>query len=107
MTVVSTAGSEAIPGVTSDDSTPLIAVKHLLIFGVLLAAWELAARTGLAHPLLFPAPSAIAVSIWRIYVTQGNVWYHLYVTFAEALAGCFVGVVIGILLATSAALSET
>jgi NitT/TauT family transport system permease protein len=108
MAAVTTAEAGAPEGVVVEkENRALITAKHLLLFAFLVALWEFAAQMEWLDPLLFPAPSNIAKSIWLIYVTQGNIWYHLYVTFAEALAGCFMGCVIGILLATSAALSVT
>ena len=79
--------------------------KHLVLFIVLILLWEFAARAGWVDPLLFPAPLGIVKQIWFIYVVQQNVWYHLYATFAEAMGGLFVGTLIGIGLATAAALS--
>jgi len=80
--------------------------KHLTIFAVFLFMWEMANRTGLADPLLMPRPTDIVQSIWRIYVTQGNIWQHLWVTFQEAMLGCTAGIVIGTSLAIAAVLSE-
>jgi NitT/TauT family transport system permease protein len=82
-----------------------ILTKHFILFFTLIGLWELAARAGWADPLMFPAPWGIVKQIFFIYFIQMNVWYHLYVTFAEAMAGLFVGSVIGIGLATAAALS--
>jgi len=109
MTAITTSDDTgAIPGVIqSKESSTAILIKHLLLFAFLVALWELAARMGWADELLFPAPSKIAESIWRIYVTQGNIWFHLYTTFKEALLGCAAGIVIGVALAVAAALSET
>jgi len=82
-------------------------IRHTLIFFVVMFIWEMANRTGFSNPLLLPRPTDIATSIWKIYVTQGNVWYHLWVTFQEAMLGCLVGTVIGIALAVAAVLSDT
>lgn len=82
-------------------------IRHTLIFFVVMFIWEMANRTGFSNPLLLPRPTDIAASIWKIYVTQGNVWYHLWVTFQEAMLGCLIGSVIGIALAVAAVLSDT
>jgi NitT/TauT family transport system permease protein len=82
------------------------AVKHLIIFLVFMTIWEMANRSGIADPLLCPRPTDIAASIWKIYVTQGNVWFHLWVTFQEAMLGCAVGIVIGVGLGVAAVLSD-
>jgi len=82
-------------------------VKHLIIFAVFLTIWEMANRTGIADPLLMPRPTDIVQSIWRIYVTQGNVWLHLWITFQEAMLGCAAGIVIGVSLGVAAVLSDS
>lgn len=89
------------------DSRAVAVVKHLVIFAVFLFIWEMANRTGIGDPLLTPRPTDIVQSIWRIYVTQGNVWHHLWVTFQEAMLGCAVGIVIGVGLAVAAVLSDS
>lgn len=107
MSVVSEAGTGPIPGTeykTKSEHAWIVA-KHFAIFFALLLLWELAARAGWIDPLMYPAPSGIAKQIIFIYFIQQNVWYHLYTTFAEALSGLFVGSLIGIGLATAAALS--
>jgi len=82
-------------------------IRHTLIFFVVMFIWEMANRTGFSNPLLLPRPTDIAASIWKIYITQGNVWYHLWVTFQEAMLGCLIGSVIGIALAVAAVLSDS
>lgn len=79
---------------------------HLLVFAALLAVWELASRLGLADELTFPRPSAIAESLVRVFFIQGNIWWHLYVTLAEATIGYLIGCTIGVGLAVLAAMSE-
>lgn len=71
-------------------------INHAAIFLTLLAVWELGAATGFLDPLFFPAPSAIIASFWRIYVTQGNIWYHLYVSLGLVLAGFTAGSILGV-----------
>ena len=79
--------------------------KHIILFIAILALWEVASRNEWIDSLIYPAPTGIAWQIWFIYVIQGNVWLHLGYTFGEALSGLFIGSLIGIGLATSAALS--
>lgn len=69
---------------------------HAAIFLALVGLWEFGARVGWLDPLFFPRPSAILQSFWRIYVTQGNVWWHLYVSMGLVLAGWAAGSVLGI-----------
>jgi NitT/TauT family transport system permease protein len=90
---------------TSKSDHAWIIAKHFALFFFLLLLWELGSRAGWVDPLMFPAPWGIVKQIVFIYFIQMNVWYHLYTTFAEALSGLFVGSLIGIGLATAAALS--
>lgn len=69
---------------------------HLGIFLTLILLWELGAQMGWLDPLFFPAPSAILTSVWRIYFSQGNIWYHLYVSLGLVLAGFTAGSILGI-----------
>lgn len=99
---------DAIPGLPDDDS-PLWkrVLKHSAILISLLAVWEFVTAFGYADPLLFPRPSAIFASFVPLYVTNGFVWEHLWVTMATVLAGFVVGTILGISLAIVAGLSET
>jgi NitT/TauT family transport system permease protein len=81
-------------------------VNHLLIFAVLVVAWEAGSRLGWLDPLTTPRPSHIAASIYTIYVEQKNVYWHFFVTFVEAMAGFVIGSTAGIGLAIVAGLSE-
>ncbi|MCY3980402.1 MAG: ABC transporter permease [Alphaproteobacteria bacterium] len=73
-------------------------LTHAAIFGTLILAWEIGTRTELLDPLFYPAPSKIITSFWRIYVTQGNIWKHLYVSIGLVLAGFAAGSILGITL---------
>lgn len=107
MSTAAEAESGALPGLdtTSKADHAWIVAKHFALFISLLVLWEIGSRAGWIDPLKFPAPWGIIKQIVFIYFIQGNVWYHLYTTFAEALSGLFVGSLIGIGLATAAALS--
>lgn len=73
-------------------------LTHAGIFIGLLLAWEIGSRTGALDPLFFPKPSDILASFLRIYITQGNVWYHLYVSLGLVFAGFAAGSILGIVL---------
>ena len=79
---------------------------HLAILLSLLAILEVVTRAGVVDELLFPSPSAILASFVRIYFVQGNVWWHLWVTMAQVLAGFFVGASVGMILAVMAGMSR-
>lgn len=71
---------------------------HAIIFFGLLLIWEWGARAGMLDPLFFPKPTDIIASFFRIYITQGNVWFHLYASLALVFAGFIAGSVLGIVL---------
>ncbi|WP_434620809.1 ABC transporter permease [Tabrizicola sp. M-4] len=70
--------------------------NHAAIFLGLMALWQAGSWTGFLDPLFFPAPLEILASFWRIYVTQGNIWYHLYVSLGLVLAGFTMGSILGV-----------
>lgn len=99
---------ESIPGLSSDDGLTWRRVfKHLAILVSFLAVWELATVTGLADELLYPRPTGIIYSFYSLFIEQGIVWRHLWITMATVLSGFVVGTVFGIALAVVAGLSET
>lgn len=74
-------------------------LTHLAIFVLLVLSWELASRIGWADPLFLPRPTHILRSFWVIFIGTGNVWFHLYVTLTEVVAGFLAGSALGIGLA--------
>ena len=81
--------------------------RHVAIFAAVVAVWEIAARMGWLDELTSPRPSKIVESIYRIYVEQGNVYWHFFVTFVEAMAGFAIGAAAGVGLAIFAGLNES
>ncbi len=71
-------------------------LTHAAIFFGLVVLWEIGSRAGWLDPLFFPRPTDILASLWRIYVTQGNIWYHLFVSLSLVFAGFIAGSVLGI-----------
>lgn len=69
----------------------------------LIAVWELLADKGYFNPLYMPAPSGVAVALFQLFV-QGTIWPHIIATFSAALGGLAVGLAVGSLLGTAAAL---
>lgn len=94
--------TEKIAAIAPGRSGPSLATRRALTHaGILLAlllAWELAARAEWLDPLLFPRPTAILEAFWRLYVVQGNVYYHLGITLGEVLAGYVAGSILGVVL---------
>jgi NitT/TauT family transport system permease protein len=78
---------------------------HLGIFLVLVVVWEVANRASLLDPLLFPRPTGIVAGMWSIFIAKAGIWPHLGSTFGKAMGGFAIGTLIGMGLATGAALS--
>ncbi|HKU04830.1 MAG TPA: ABC transporter permease [Bradyrhizobium sp.] len=69
---------------------------------LILALWELAARSGLADPAVFPAPTAaIGEALRRL--TPGEILHHVAVSLGRIATGFVLGAVAGIALAIAAA----
>lgn len=71
-------------------------LRHMAIFLVLIGLWEFGSRVGWLNPLFYPAPSDILRSFWLIYVVNGNIWYHLWVTMVLVVAGFTLGSILGL-----------
>lgn len=72
---------------------------------VLLAAWELASRTGVIPEHTLAAPSAVVTTLWSMLVS-GELESNLLVSFARIVAGLAIGVSTGIALGLIAGLSR-
>lgn len=81
-------------------------LPHLVLFGIIMGAWELAVATGLITSIMIPAPSAILRSLIELYVVKGTIWWHFYITLAEAVLGFALGALFAIALAVASARSE-
>jgi NitT/TauT family transport system permease protein len=88
-------------------SSKRIIFNHLAILLTWVGLWELGARTGVIDTLFFPLPSDILLGFWRLFITQGNVWYHLGLTMTEVAIGFVVGSSFGIALAFVVGSSDT
>jgi NitT/TauT family transport system permease protein len=82
-----------------------LAVAVALGLGVLVV-WEAVCRLGLVSKLVLPAPSAVAVELWRALseiAAGGPMRVHLLVTLYEIVAGfavgCSLAFVLGVLIA--------
>lgn len=79
---------------------------HLVIFAGLLALWETAVAQGWITTIMIPRPSAIMGAIAELYVIEGTIWEHFFITLGEAVFGFLIGAVVAILLALFSSLSE-
>ncbi len=77
--------------------------RQLLALTIALALWEAAGWAGWLNPLYLPTPSRIAVAFVDLFA-QGSIWTHLEATFAAAIGGLVLGILVGVLLGSAAAL---
>ena len=82
------------------------AIRRSLALAALLALWEALSRIGWLDPFYAPPPSTVASVLVTLFA-DGEIWLHLEVTFAAALAGLIGGLVLGIALGFAAALAPT
>jgi len=66
-----------------------------LLLAALLSAWEAWCRSGAVSPLVLPAPSAVAETLWG-EIVSGRLWPHLRVTATEMALGLLAGTVVGL-----------
>ncbi|MGV0983781.1 MAG: ABC transporter permease [Limnohabitans sp.] len=59
-----------------------------------LAAWEVAVRVGHTSPLVLPAPSVVAQSLWQ-GLNSGYLWPHIARTLTEVVLGLLLGASMG------------
>jgi len=69
---------------------------------VLLAAWEIVARSGALTPFQLPAFSVVVGRIWTDAVS-GDLWINTAVTLYRALAGFAIAAILGVLIGTAMA----
>ncbi|WP_370160832.1 ABC transporter permease [Limimaricola soesokkakensis] len=81
--------------------------KHLGVFIVIIALWELASRIGLIDTILLPPPHEIGAGIVDLYFETGAIYRHFGITLYEALAGFVIGGGIGLGLAVGSALNPS
>jgi NitT/TauT family transport system permease protein len=76
---------------------------------IFLLAWELLVRWRGIAPIFLPAPTSIAVFLWRM-MADGTMEYHLGVTllriFAGFLAAAVTGIALGLLMGMSRIVSR-
>lgn len=64
---------------------------------ILLLVWELLVRVGLLNGAFFPAPSAIAETLWKLVAT-GELWVHLLASLRRLILGFLLGATPGLVL---------
>lgn len=76
---------------------PLVSWIPALLFLLILAMWEIGARSGALSPLLFPAPTAVSARFvdWTV---SGAMWANVSVTLTRWMAGFVLGAVPALIL---------
>lgn len=72
-----------------------IAALQLLVLALLIAFWEMGARTGFLDPFFFSRPSDVALKILE-WLRGGTIWAHLATTLAEAFLAFLIGTLFGV-----------
>src|SRR6266436_7766909 len=70
-----------------------------------IGLWQLAGSAGWVNPLFLPAPSAIAVAIYKLAVS-GALWHHLSVSIMRIGSGWILGTIAGIAVGFAIGLSS-
>ena len=70
------------------------AVLSVVLGLACLAAWEVAVRVGHTSPLVLPAPSVVAQSLWQ-GLNSGYLWPHIAHTLTEVVLGLLLGASMG------------
>jgi ABC-type nitrate/sulfonate/bicarbonate transport system permease component len=76
-----------------------------IALAVAIGLWQLAGSAALVNPLFLPAPSAIAVAIYKLALS-GALWHHLSVSVMRIGTGWIVGTVAGVIVGFSIGLSS-
>ena len=66
---------------------------------LVIGLWQLAGSAALVNPLFLPAPSAIAVAIYKLALS-GALWHHLSYSIMRIGTGWLLGTVAGVILIT-------
>ena len=94
---------------TRTDNFLMLALRvapHLVLFFVLIGLLEFSVHIGLITSIMVPQPSAIGAAIIRLYVTEGTIYSHFFITLTEAVVGFGIGASVAVSLAVASSLSE-
>jgi len=84
----------------------IILMCQILLFVFLITVWELLARFNIIDKFLFSCPSDI-IKLLGVYIKNGEIFEHIYISLIEVLLGLFIGTFAGIVIATILWYSET
>ena len=75
-----------------------------IALAIVLAVWQLAGSAGWVNSLFLPAPSAIAVAIYKL-ATSGTLWQHLSWSIMRIGSGWIIGTIAGVIVGFAIGLS--
>ncbi|WP_375777494.1 ABC transporter permease [Bradyrhizobium sp. ma5] len=75
-----------------------------IALALVIAAWQLAGSTGWVNPLFLPAPSAIAIAIYKLAMS-GALWLHLSWSIMRIGTGWIIGTAAGVIVGFAIGLS--
>src|SRR5437763_14845073 len=75
-----------------------------IALALVIALWQLAGSAGWVNPLFLPAPSAIAVAIYKLAMS-GALWQHVSASVVRIGSGWLLGTVAGVIVGLSIGLS--
>src|SRR5262249_6369650 len=88
---VSAAAAKPVAAAALDEGEPRPHTHlRLAAVAVLLLAWEAVAGAGVFPKVFLPAPSSVAVELWRMALS-GDLWRNLQPSVARILAGFAIG----------------
>jgi NitT/TauT family transport system permease protein len=93
------AGAEAIVA-TAARRRRIVITLRILILVLFLGGWEGAARLELIDPFFFSMPSLIVARLVQWFTmgtAEGSIWFQIWVTLEEAVAGFLAGAVAGVI----------
>jgi ABC-type nitrate/sulfonate/bicarbonate transport system permease component len=70
-----------------------------------IGLWQLAGSSGWVNPLFLPAPSAIAVAIYKLALS-GALWHHVSVSMMRIGSGWILGTIAGVIVGFAIGLSS-
>src|SRR6195256_2161287 len=75
-----------------------------IALALVIGLWQLAGSAGWVNPLFLPAPSAIAVAIYKLALS-GALWHHLSYSIISIGTGWILGPVAGVIVGFAVRLS--
>jgi NitT/TauT family transport system permease protein len=75
-----------------------------IALALVVVLWQLAGSVGWVNPLFLPAPSAIAVAIWKL-ASSGALWQHVSWSIMRIGSGWIIGTAAGVLVGFAIGLS--